>query len=106
MMRMLTSRARAQAAQDLHKKVLSLPAATLTGTTALISGLITVSQGTGKMVPLGDSLQVRTVKVRGESSSESPEATSEKTTSTTGDLLPTGSQDGHNVMEDELRSLD
>ena len=91
MMRMQTRRVRALAALDPCKKALTLPAATLTGAAALIAGLSRASQGTGRMVPLGDSLQVRTVEAKGkkqswvstsmpfpplheqESSSESPE---------------------------------
>ena len=58
-------RMRALAAQVPHKRALTLLAASLTGTTALVAGLSGVNQGMGMMVPLGDSLQVRTVEVRG-----------------------------------------
>ena len=48
-------RTRALAAQVLHKKALTLPITTLTGATILIAGTSGASQGTGRMVPLGDS---------------------------------------------------
>ena len=63
MMRMWMRRARA--AQVPCNKALTLPIATLTGATTLVAGLNRASQGMGRMVPLGDSPQVKTVKARG-----------------------------------------
>ena len=95
---------RVKAVQVAAKKALTLPAATLTGATTLIAGLSGVNQGAGRMVPLGVSEGEGESKAghpptltsselcEQESSSESMEAAPEETTSTVGDLPPTGSQ--------------
>ena len=65
MQMMRTWMRRARAAQVLCKKALALPTATLTGAATFVAGLNRMSRGMGRMVPLGDSPQVKTVEARG-----------------------------------------
>ena len=104
-------RAKALAAQGPCRKTLTLPAATLTSTTTLITGPSEANQGMGRMFPLRNSPQSQDSggevghpqalpssqlceqESSGNSSEVVRQAVPGETMSTEGNLLPAGSQD-------------